>query len=317
MGAGADRRQCGLSGPDPRGFPSAERPGPDEKLPAARVPSGTATPGSRAVEQRAQHRPARTQAAVSAAEAGESVACAGGVARRPRLRGRSMEVIGVMVRRRSRRGRCLPDLTGLRERPSGAATWPRNLPPTSCCPAIRSHFSPACCSTSSSPWSGPSPDPRLLADRLGVDRLDPRAIAALDPDAFVALASGPPAVHRYPRAMAGRIQTLAQHVVDQYAGDTAAHLDHSGDRWRAAAPTPRPAGLRRAEVAHLRRAAGQAARGSPSRMARGSRRVRRGGLPPIGGRRGRQLDPRRGPGLQAAAEGGFEGLSRCRLGATA
>jgi len=64
--------------------------------------------------------------------------------------------------------------------------------------------------------------PRLLADRLGVERLDPRDIAALDPDAFVALASGPPAVHRYPRAMAGRIQTLAQHVVDQYAGDTAA-----------------------------------------------------------------------------------------------
>jgi uncharacterized HhH-GPD family protein len=64
--------------------------------------------------------------------------------------------------------------------------------------------------------------PRLLADRLGVDRLDPRSVAELDPQAFAALAAGPPAVHRYPGSMAGRIQSLARHVVDQYAGDAAA-----------------------------------------------------------------------------------------------
>ncbi|MCU0262819.1 MAG: hypothetical protein MUF09_04000 [Candidatus Nanopelagicales bacterium] len=64
--------------------------------------------------------------------------------------------------------------------------------------------------------------PRLLADRLGVERLDPGTIAALDPGALAALAAGPPAVHRYPAAMAGRIQALAQHVVDEYAGDAAA-----------------------------------------------------------------------------------------------
>ncbi len=63
--------------------------------------------------------------------------------------------------------------------------------------------------------------PRLIADRLGVDRLDPRAIADLDPEAFAALAAGPPAVHRYPGSMAGRIQALARHVVDEYGGDTA------------------------------------------------------------------------------------------------
>ena len=62
--------------------------------------------------------------------------------------------------------------------------------------------------------------PRLLADRLGVERLDPRSIAEHDPVAFAALAAGPPAVHRYPGSMAGRIQALAQHVVDEYAGDT-------------------------------------------------------------------------------------------------
>ena len=63
--------------------------------------------------------------------------------------------------------------------------------------------------------------PRLLADRLGVDRLDPVAVADHDPEDFVALAAGPPAVHRYPAAMAQRIQALARYVVIEYAGDTA------------------------------------------------------------------------------------------------
>ena len=64
--------------------------------------------------------------------------------------------------------------------------------------------------------------PALLARRMGRDGLDPREIAAHDPEAFVALMAGPPAVHRYPRSMAGRVQALAAHVVEQYDGDTAA-----------------------------------------------------------------------------------------------
>jgi len=61
--------------------------------------------------------------------------------------------------------------------------------------------------------------PRLIADRMGVDRLDPAAVAEADPEGFVALLTGPPAVHRFPGAMAGRIQALAAHVVDRYEGD--------------------------------------------------------------------------------------------------
>jgi uncharacterized HhH-GPD family protein len=61
--------------------------------------------------------------------------------------------------------------------------------------------------------------PRLIADRMGVDRLDPAAVAEADPESFVALLTGPPAVHRFPGAMAGRIQALAAHVVDRYGGD--------------------------------------------------------------------------------------------------
>ena len=63
--------------------------------------------------------------------------------------------------------------------------------------------------------------PQKIAERLGVDRLDPTAIAALDPEEFAALCATPPAVHRYPGSMAGRIQALARTVLDEYGGDTA------------------------------------------------------------------------------------------------
>ncbi|WP_425954548.1 HhH-GPD-type base excision DNA repair protein [Xylanimonas sp. McL0601] len=59
--------------------------------------------------------------------------------------------------------------------------------------------------------------PRKIRDRLGT--LDPHAIADADPDAFVALATTPPAIHRYGRSMAGRVQGVARAVVDSYDGD--------------------------------------------------------------------------------------------------
>jgi uncharacterized HhH-GPD family protein len=63
--------------------------------------------------------------------------------------------------------------------------------------------------------------PLKLAKRLGIDRLDPAAIAAMDPEAFADLAATPPAIHRYGRSMAGRVQQMAQAIVDGYGGDTA------------------------------------------------------------------------------------------------
>jgi uncharacterized HhH-GPD family protein len=61
--------------------------------------------------------------------------------------------------------------------------------------------------------------PAKLARRMGA--LDPAAIATADPAAFEELCATPPAVHRYPRAMAGRIQALAREVVETYDGDAA------------------------------------------------------------------------------------------------
>jgi uncharacterized HhH-GPD family protein len=59
--------------------------------------------------------------------------------------------------------------------------------------------------------------PRVLADRLG--GLDVHRIAEMDPEEFAAVASTPPAVHRFPGSMAKRIQALAQYLVEQYDGD--------------------------------------------------------------------------------------------------
>ena len=59
--------------------------------------------------------------------------------------------------------------------------------------------------------------PHKILERLG--SLEPAAVADADPDDFAALCATPPAVHRYPGSMAGRIQAVARAVVDDYAGD--------------------------------------------------------------------------------------------------
>ncbi len=62
--------------------------------------------------------------------------------------------------------------------------------------------------------------PKKIADRMG--GLDAREIADYDPDAFIALCSERPAVHRFPGSMGKRVQTLAQSIVDDYDGNAAA-----------------------------------------------------------------------------------------------
>ncbi|GAA2817933.1 HhH-GPD-type base excision DNA repair protein [Kitasatospora sp. CM 4170] len=64
--------------------------------------------------------------------------------------------------------------------------------------------------------------PLTIAQRLGRDDLDAHEIAVYNPEEFVALLSEKPAVHRYPAAMAKRVQQLCQFLVAQYDGDAAA-----------------------------------------------------------------------------------------------
>ncbi|MEU2914060.1 HhH-GPD-type base excision DNA repair protein [Streptomyces massasporeus] len=64
--------------------------------------------------------------------------------------------------------------------------------------------------------------PATIARRLGTDDLDAHEIAAHEPEAFAALLSQKPAVHRYPGSMAKRIQQLCQYLVEHYDGDAEA-----------------------------------------------------------------------------------------------
>jgi uncharacterized HhH-GPD family protein len=59
--------------------------------------------------------------------------------------------------------------------------------------------------------------PAVLKERLG-GKLDAATIAATDPDELEEMFRRPPALHRFPAAMAKRVQTLAQVLVDEYDG---------------------------------------------------------------------------------------------------
>jgi len=68
--------------------------------------------------------------------------------------------------------------------------------------------------------------PAKILDRFG--SLDPATVAAADPEAFAALCSRPPAIHRFPGSMASRVQALAALVVEEYDGDTARLWNEAG-----------------------------------------------------------------------------------------
>ena len=53
-------------------------------------------------------------------------------------------------------------------------------------------------------------------------------LAEFDPDRLAAIFSERPAIHRYPKAMAARVQDLARLIVDQYDGDAARLWETAG-----------------------------------------------------------------------------------------
>lgn len=73
--------------------------------------------------------------------------------------------------------------------------------------------------------------PKLLDERLraaGYDGLTPLTIARLPEDELIELFAAKPALHRFPKAMAAKVQALARTIADSYDGDTAS-------LWRTAA----------------------------------------------------------------------------------
>lgn len=60
--------------------------------------------------------------------------------------------------------------------------------------------------------------PNRIVERTG-QPLDAAAIAGMDPEAFAELAAIKPAIHRYHRSMAGRVQALCAHIAEHHDGD--------------------------------------------------------------------------------------------------
>lgn len=70
--------------------------------------------------------------------------------------------------------------------------------------------------------------PLELRDRLGAP-LDAASIAAMDPDAFLAIFRQPPALHRFPASMGARVQALCQALVDHHGGKAANVWEQAAD----------------------------------------------------------------------------------------
>ena len=67
-----------------------------------------------------------------------------------------------------------------------------------------------------------------LRERLG-GPLDAAALASMDPEALAAVFSERPALHRFPKSMAGRVQAVCGVIVDSYGGDAAAIWTSASD----------------------------------------------------------------------------------------
>ncbi len=100
--------------------------------------------------------------------------------------------------------------------------------------------------------------PYELKQRLGHD-LDAHELADYEPDALADLFARPPALHRYPKAMAGRVQDLCRAVVEHYDGDVTGLWRDVSRRIGAVRPAGRVTWLRHVQSADLRGASRQTA----------------------------------------------------------
>jgi uncharacterized HhH-GPD family protein len=67
-----------------------------------------------------------------------------------------------------------------------------------------------------------------LQERMG-GVLDAGTLSSMDPDALATIFSERPALHRFPKSMAGRVQELCTIVIDTYHGDPAAIWTSAAD----------------------------------------------------------------------------------------
>ena len=134
-------------------------------------------------------------------------------------------------------------------------------------------------------------------------------LAAFDPDALAAIFSERPALHRYPRAMAGRVQQLCQHIVDRYGGDPAGVWSGAATGAELLARIRELPGFGADKAQIFLALLGKQYGGAAARLARGGRSLRREGRPLLGRRHHRRPVPSRRPRLQAVQKGRRQGSS--------
>ncbi|XVU24046.1 HhH-GPD-type base excision DNA repair protein [Actinoplanes sp. CA-054009] len=82
--------------------------------------------------------------------------------------------------------------------------------------------------------------PWVLAQRLG-HAYTAEELADFDPEALIAIFAEPPALHRFPKAMAARVQEVCRALVDRYDGEAAnlwAGVEDGGELLKRVASLP-------------------------------------------------------------------------------
>ena len=148
--------------------------------------------------------------------------------------------------------------------------------------------------------------PAVLAERLGQRPLDPRAIAAWDPEDVRAICATPPAVHRFPRSWPGGSRPWPRPWSSDYDGDTASlwRSADSGEEVRARLEALPGFGAGKAAIfiALLGKQLGVRPRGWREASAPYGEPGR-----PVRGRRRRRATPCTGPRVQEGGQGGRPG----------
>ena len=125
--------------------------------------------------------------------------------------------------------------------------------------------------------------PYDLKERLG-GTLDPGAIAAMPPDDLAEIFATKPALHRFPRSMAGRVQEVCAAVVETYGGDTAAIWTTAGDGKELLANVKALPGFGDQKARIFVALLGKQLGVRPPGWDAGCRRLRRSRVVPLGGR---------------------------------
>ncbi len=151
--------------------------------------------------------------------------------------------------------------------------------------------------------------PAELARRLGKP-LDAEEIAAMDPDTFAELFKERPALHRYPGAMAGRVQAVCRIVAEDYGGKASNLWTKVPDADTLLKRLTALPGFGQQKARIFAALLGKQRGDSTRRLAHRHVTLRGGGVVSVRGRHHRAREPGQGPRTQASHEGKGKGRRR-------